>query len=453
MPKSKKHNLTEEYTEEVCEQIRWKTVRPNISKEIGNHIEDQKYANLLNGMEEEEAERRAVESMGDPGLVGKALNKIHRPKMEWSIFLFMIIMTFVGFVVQLEVIRNTEFLYRADWYVSRICFFAIGLSVFGIAYFYGNKLISKYCYLLYGIYVAVFVGVAVFGVRYRGKVLLGYYLMLLFFPLFAGLMAQLRGKKYLGLILAITMYGPIQLLLIYVDAGAVVLELVVGITVLLNIAVLKNWFCVKRWKGLLAANTPLFLFSMYVITSLFQAEYKMQRFKSVFSALIGLNVDTNNSINSTAYMINEQLKGSKLVGTASAVNMSVLNSVTEWKSDFLISFVIIKYGYLFGILLICGLIILLVRMFLAIRRIQNQADYMTALACTLVLTMQSAFYIIGNLHVSLIGTVTLPFLSYGGTSLVVNMSIVGLMLSLYRIKESRTVQSGILMGTYKKTGD
>ena len=55
-----------DYLELMTGQIRCKKMCPVIAKEVEDHIEDQKQAFMAEGMKEEEAEKAAVEEMGDP---------------------------------------------------------------------------------------------------------------------------------------------------------------------------------------------------------------------------------------------------------------------------------------------------------------------------------------------------------------------------------------------------
>lgn len=55
-----------DYLELMTGQIRYKKMCPVIAKEVEDHIEDQKQVFMAEGMKEEEAEKAAVEEMGDP---------------------------------------------------------------------------------------------------------------------------------------------------------------------------------------------------------------------------------------------------------------------------------------------------------------------------------------------------------------------------------------------------
>ena len=71
-------NRTESFLEEVTEQISYRPLRPAISRELREHIEDRREEYEREGMRTEEAEKRAVEAMGDAVSIGTDLNAIHR---------------------------------------------------------------------------------------------------------------------------------------------------------------------------------------------------------------------------------------------------------------------------------------------------------------------------------------------------------------------------------------
>ena len=60
----------DDFITKTLEQIRWKKAHDSVRKELSDHIEDQKNAFLDMNMDENEAEERAVQEMGDPMDVG-----------------------------------------------------------------------------------------------------------------------------------------------------------------------------------------------------------------------------------------------------------------------------------------------------------------------------------------------------------------------------------------------
>lgn len=68
-----------EWLQTVTAQLRCRRAVPGVERELENHLSEQYNAFVAQGCAPEEAERRTVESMGDPVLAGGALDRVHRP--------------------------------------------------------------------------------------------------------------------------------------------------------------------------------------------------------------------------------------------------------------------------------------------------------------------------------------------------------------------------------------
>ena len=67
----------------VTDCIRYIPDRPGIARELRDHFEDHRDALLDCGYDQELAETRALEALGDPQEVGRELNKAHNPVWGW----------------------------------------------------------------------------------------------------------------------------------------------------------------------------------------------------------------------------------------------------------------------------------------------------------------------------------------------------------------------------------
>ncbi len=90
----------EEYLEIVSGQIRSKRARIMAVKEIEDHIKDQAGAYEEEGMKQETAMEEAVRQMGDPVTTGVELDRIHRPKMDWKLFWWIVLFSALGLAIQ-----------------------------------------------------------------------------------------------------------------------------------------------------------------------------------------------------------------------------------------------------------------------------------------------------------------------------------------------------------------
>ena len=98
----------EEYIKTLTDQIRCKMARPEVAREIEDHIEDQTRAFMSEGMNRQEAESAALKDMGNPVDAGVELDKVHRPAMPWGMIVLIIVLSVAGYVFQyiLNLLRN-----------------------------------------------------------------------------------------------------------------------------------------------------------------------------------------------------------------------------------------------------------------------------------------------------------------------------------------------------------
>lgn len=87
------------YIQTVTDQIRCKRALPLVTKELEDHIEDQKCDYMTEGMEPSEAEKAAVLEMGDPVEVGIEMDRIHRPKMAWKMIGLIAVLNLAGILL------------------------------------------------------------------------------------------------------------------------------------------------------------------------------------------------------------------------------------------------------------------------------------------------------------------------------------------------------------------
>lgn len=77
----------EEYLDEICSHVKYKRDRQAIREEIGAHINERIWDLKHEGLNEEEAVARAIESVGDADSIGISLNKVHNPILGWIFYI------------------------------------------------------------------------------------------------------------------------------------------------------------------------------------------------------------------------------------------------------------------------------------------------------------------------------------------------------------------------------
>lgn len=87
---------TKEFLNDVCKEIKYEPANKLIAEELEGHIEDIKSEYLCKGASEQEAEEKAVEQMGDARKIGKKLNKMYGPQLDWKLLALISILMFFG---------------------------------------------------------------------------------------------------------------------------------------------------------------------------------------------------------------------------------------------------------------------------------------------------------------------------------------------------------------------
>ena len=102
--------VIQDYLSRVLEQIRVKKIRPIIRRELEDHLLLQTKAYRDQGMEEEQAQRQAVADMGDPVMLGKQLDGVHRPLWDIPMLVYALLVVALGLVIQflLPVWQSTQ---------------------------------------------------------------------------------------------------------------------------------------------------------------------------------------------------------------------------------------------------------------------------------------------------------------------------------------------------------
>ena len=87
---------TKEFLDNVCSNIKYQLASNQIKEELRTHIDEVKEEKIEEGYFAKEAEELAVNQMGNAKEIGKKLNKIHRPKLDWGTLILVIVLIFLS---------------------------------------------------------------------------------------------------------------------------------------------------------------------------------------------------------------------------------------------------------------------------------------------------------------------------------------------------------------------
>lgn len=430
----------EEYLRILAEQIRCKQARAQVTQEIRSHIEEQEEFYISEGLAREEAEAEAVKEMGDPVEAGAALDLVHRPRMTWGWIALVGGLYGAGYIL-LKLLQSNfseEYFITGDY----LKWLLVGLVVMVLVCYVDYSRIGRWAReITVAAFIVMFAGIYVFGEQINGlqqwvrlpllSVSLNVRLLcFLFVPLYAAVVYHYRGQGYLAIGKCFLWMLPALCIAMRIHSVVTGLLLFSIFLLILSFAVFQGWFKVSRGKTLLCfgGGTILLAGAGYLKLFLFGPEYQLMRVTNFLSLGNGEEM----------YQIGQLrglLNGSRWIGSGEGEKaVKAVNGLMPGM-DYGLMYIIVCYGILAAVLII----VILAALFIGFMGIslgqRNRLGSIIGFGCTAAFLVQLLFYVMMNTGLLPIGSVYCPFLTYGGTGVLVTNTLIGLLLSIYRYQD------------------
>lgn len=428
-----KQNLKiKEYMDTVCKQIKFKEVHEDIKLELEDHILELTDEYISQNVPEDEAINKALSHMGDAVTVGKQLNNSHKAKPEWSLLILTMLFTGFGLLTMYFIETKSALLGSSlSLFTKTLVSNLIGICLATLLYFFDYRKIQKYSvhiYITTLLFLAftIFTGHPVNGVGAWIRIepfsmnfasICPYF----FAVALAGILDNWHWKDIkkllLGLILILTPIIFIMLAYSLSDAAAYFMVIIT----------LTYVFGKNSFPKLLLPSLLLCSGIGVSIIFLIKEPYRMQRF------LVFINPSRDPLGSGYVNMqLNKILHSASLLGQGFTLNSKIIPDI---HTDFIFSYIIYTFGWAVGVTFIFLVIIYIVRLIKACRVIKNNYGKGLISGLTAIIATQFLWNILMILGLAPISGVSLPFISYGGSRLIMNMASLGLVLSIYRRKD------------------
>lgn len=417
-----------EYLDQLTAQIRSRKARDFVSKELQAHIEDQSQALQSSGLSPEDALSESIQQMGDPVAVGMEMDRIHRPRLEWKLFLMTALFGLLGVGIQ----------YHLTGSLQQLFYLVTGLIIMTIVYFIDYTFIGKFAIPLWFALTAFFIALVFVTPPILGSHQYQQLYLYLYAPVFAGLLFHYRNT---GLI------GAGKLLLFYIATlfvcrrliGSLNVALTLTLTLFLmySVAVIKKWYRLPVKKTLLALWLGAILLPAFLLFFSWNFGHMPSYQKTRIIAMFSPYFDRTGSSYQAAILA-DLVKGLTLTGNGpdSPLALPLQNGLLPGiQFDFVITYIFSYYGILAGVLLLALFALLFMRIFRISFRQPNQLGLMTGFGCGAAVTLETIHYVAANFGLSATVQLYLPFLSTGLRATIITYVFLGLLLSVYRYKD------------------
>lgn len=430
----------EEYLRILAEQIRCKQARDEVLEEIRSHIEDQEGVYISEGLTREEAEEEAVREMGDPVEAGAALDLIHRPRMAWGWMALIGVLYGAGYVLLslLQTNFSEENFITGDY----VKWMLIGLAVMiGVCYVDYSRIGRWAREIMAVAFIVMFGGMYIFGEQVNGlqqwmrlpilSVSLNVRLLcLLFVPLYAAVVYHYHGQGYLAVGKCFLWMLPALYIALRIPSAMTVLMLFFIFLLTLSFAVFQGWFKVSIGKMLFSlwGGAILLAAAGYLKLFLVGPEYQLMRVRNI------LHLGNGEEMYQIR-LLRGVLDGSRWIGSGEGEKAAKAVDGLMTGMDYGLMYIIVCYGILAAILVI----VILAAVFIGFMRIsvgqRNRLGSIIGFGCTAAFLVQLLLYVMMNTGLLPVGSVYCPFLTYGGTGVLVTNTLIGLLLSIYRYQD------------------
>lgn len=424
----------DEYINNVCNLIKNKKVHENIKDELLSHIDEIVDDCIDEGKSKDEAINQALIQMGDYNIVGTNLNKVHKATVDWallimtSIFIAFGIFT-LGFMEKNNVLEG----YSSSSFLAKTIIFSIVGSI--IAYgllkmdYRSIKKYSKYIYA--GAIVVSLLGLfasnPVNGIK--GWIAIGqisfntsHIAPLLFIISLAGIFENYDWSNMkmtlIGLALAI---GPCLFLILLPSLPTTIIYSI-SVTTLMIIS------------GVKLKNIIIFIstFGVASIVYFLSEPYRIDR----LLALINPLKDTYG--NGWIYNQLIDLRNSAgLFGQGEGITLGIL---PEANTDFIFTYIIYSFGWVTAIILVSLVLAFIIRIgFISVNARDRYGKLIASGLCALFAS-QFLLSILVNLNLFPSLPISMPFISYSGTGIIINMFAIGIITSVHKWRNTPFVK-------------
>lgn len=440
-----------EFLESVCEQIKYKPIRKDIAEELENHLEESKENYMQEGLGDKEAEEKAISQMGDSKEIGRELNKIHRPKLDWKLLLIIFVLLCFGAII--ASIRSSNLdaeLFGIEGVSIRkfIEFVAIGTAISVAIYFMDYSKISKYSRLLYLLATILILFTLVVGVPINGvphlplkysSISPSVIAMPLYIIAFAGFLNNINKKSKIQMkllpntkcnmnlikIIILSIISLMMLTAIPSITSAFILGLTYLILATIKIVMLKE----NRTKRIFKLwGIPIILGIMLLFYLTGSAPFKINRIVSSFNP-------ESDPTGAGWLGVNRRKIIDSAKNYGEAENLSDAINLIDEGTNFAFTSILAHYGWYVSIAMVATILIFCVKLIIDAIKIKDSYGKLLVIGISSMFIMQSIFNILMNLNLWIEADFNLPFVSYGGGSLIINMMSLALILSIYRKKD------------------
>jgi cell division protein FtsW (lipid II flippase) len=408
-----------QFLEQVKSQINSKEAKKFITEELNHHIKETKKSLIQNGVNEEEAEQKAIEQMGSPIQLGIQFNKLHRPKVDWLMVLLLLSALSIGF---LPIVFSYGYA-DTDYYLrQKMIIVILGITATLAMMFFDYRKMKNAGWLFYTLGIMfLLINILLPNTYVNGvpNIMIGPLTLenLMAVPFFFIAWASFFNSTWLKPIYFILLFSiPVLLFLNIPSISTTFIYIVMVFSML--------WWSTLKRKSIV----KIFIVCALILPSSLIWQLRTERVQKLLSFL-----NPEKDPHGGGYLI---LRIKEIMFNASWFgNPAVKEFVPQGQTNFVFVFFTYYYGWFFAILLGIVLSLFIARIILVIPKIKDTFGKILLIGAIALYSVQMISNIAMTLGLFPLMEMSLPFISYGLMPVLLNSFLMGIVLSVYRRKD------------------
>ncbi len=412
------------YIEQVCSRVKFREAHEEIRMELEDHLQERVQEFIEEEFAQDEAVDKAIEQMGEASLVGEQLNKVHKPQPEWGVLAISIVFISFGLLAMYFMERHGVLNINVTIFERTLIFTILGILFMTGLYYFDYRKLERYSIHIYlGNLTLLLLTFGLFGRKVGGKVWLSIGTIqvdilsisaFLFIIAIAGILNRwnwIEPKKIgQGLLLILV---PMVVLAIGGSFDAVLIYSIACMVMLIGSGIKLRYIL-----------TSLAFFISILTMFIVSAPYRLQRL------LAFINPQTDPLGNGWIYLqLRQLIESAGFLGRGFNQEVAILPEV---HTDFIFTYLVYTFGWLSGMLLVALAAVFLFRVANISKIVKSNYAKHLITGIVVYFALQFSGNIFMNLGLGPMIGVGLPFISYGGSQLIINAMALGLISSIYR---------------------
>ena len=407
---------SQEFLENICDNIKYSPIRESVKNELYEHILEGKKNYINMGVNNEEAEKLALEDLGAPNEISNSFNKVYKRKLDWKMLIIFILLTLINILLVTSVaseVGSKQYIYR------NIAYIIIGFIISILLYFSNYKKMQK-------IYIGIWIlGVLInisniylynndkFDVLNNLHINLNLISTFLYIISFSSFMNNLNINDKKNLVICTT-FTALSILLIYLSNDSMLLITTLIIYMILSIIKIST-LDIKKYKKFVIPII-LVILTITILNVAFAKPHLLLRM---------LNPDLELS-----YM-QDRLNNSKIIGTSDMEKNIDTNYYYMNFSNYSFVYLIEQYGKILGIFIVIVFTLLAIKIIFSYKAVKDGYGKLLIIGLGSFIFIQSILNLFTILGIINIGITNMPFITHDSANIIIYMISIALILSIY----------------------